>query len=187
MSRRFKRTVMRWPLCTVSVVFIQVIKTVPLCELAPPPPPFMFAPRAPLPSLSRQAKRSGSESWGGSRLTVFRMSAVSECAKHVSKSRESDECRACMSVRVSECAGTILGESGCPLDFEDAPNASSLSDSEPLISAPAPFKADNLCPRLSSARSVSRAPSTWRAARSSRAWSCPSSTPECMANVEGSA
>ena len=171
----------------MSVAFIQLIRTVPLCELAPPPPPFIFAALAPLPSLSMQAKRSGCESWGGNRLTVFRMSIVSECAKHVSKSRESDECRACMSVRVSECAGTILGESGCLSCFEDVPSRSSLSDSEPLFSALVPLKADSLCPKLSSARFASRFPSTSRAARSSRACSCPSSAPECMANVVDSA
>ena len=90
----------------VKTAFTQLMRAVPRCELAPPPPPFKALPLAPRPNRSTHAVTRGTASWGGNLRTVFRMSVASEWARHVSSRRVSEECNAWMSVRVRELAGT---------------------------------------------------------------------------------
>ena len=96
---------MRWPLWIANTAFTHLISSIPLWALAPPPRPFMLFPLPPRPNLSIQAFRRGIVNWGGSRATVFRMSVSSECARQASKRFVSEECKACMRVRVREWAG----------------------------------------------------------------------------------
>lgn len=142
------------------------MRLIPLCELAPPPPPFMFAARCPRPSRSTHAVKSGTASCGGSFWTVFRIRSGSEWLRHVSSRRESDECSAWISVRVNELAGTesgaaLFGFPDLPFGCRGKPSSSSSLSDEPSRWATwsPPETAVSRWPRLSSARSTSSAPS----------------------------
>ena len=163
-------TVSRCPPWTNNTARTHLTSPDPLCALAPAPPPFPLPARFPLPSRSTEAVISGTANWGGRRLTVFWINVAFVWARHVSRSPESEECRACMRVRVNDEAGTVCG--GGPSVCVVTTGAASISSSDSVVlcelSLGPPVRVVNLWPRLSSASSASSSPSTSCKARSSR-------------------
>lgn len=160
----------------------------PRCELAPPPLPFMVAPCAPLPKRSTHAFMRGIASWGGNLRIVLRISLGSVWARHISKSRLSDECSACINVRVNEFEGMseLSALAAFFFDFFRLGSGSFSSLSE-LASNWFSETAANLCPKDNSATSASSEPSTSRCVNESRislAW--PRSSPDPNPSEEGS-
>ena len=153
----WERTVIKWPAWTTSTVFTQATREEPRWELAPPPPPFTLLR---LPSRSTQEVIKGIASWGGNLRTVLRIRVGSECVKHISRRRVSDECNACIKVRVKELAATTgISVPVCFLrGFVCVLFEVSSSVSEPSSN---PFweTAFNRWPKESSARSTCKEPS----------------------------